>query len=100
MAPTGKTERFPRIRGATNTNTHPRVRRARTTSSRTAPTARKAAMGRPRTSRATDRARGIGPRRGDGVTLLELLIVLMIIAIVTAVVIPILGAGGSNVELR
>ena len=33
-------------------------------------------MGRPRTSRATERAGGAGPRRVAGVTLLELLIVL------------------------
>ena len=57
-------------------------------------------MGRPRTSRATDRPAGIRPRRAAGVTLLELLIVLMIVAIVTAVVIPTFGGGVSNVELR
>lgn len=57
-------------------------------------------MGRPRTSRATDRAARAGPRNAAGVTLLELLVVLMIVAIVTAIVIPTLGGGVSNTELR
>ena len=57
-------------------------------------------MGRPRTSRATERAQGVGPRRVAGVTLLELLIVLMIVAFVTAIVLPMVHGGISSTELR
>jgi len=57
-------------------------------------------MGRPRTSRTELRPSSAGWQRAAGVTLLELLIVLMIVAIVTAVVIPRLGSGVSNMELR
>jgi general secretion pathway protein H len=57
-------------------------------------------MGRPRTLRTELRPSTAGWQRAAGVTLLELLIVLMIIAIVTAVVIPRLGSGVSNIELR
>ncbi len=42
----------------------------------------------------------VGPRRAAGVTLLELLIVLMIMAFVTAIVIPIFQGGVSNTQLR
>ena len=57
-------------------------------------------MGRPRTSRATEAADGVGPRRAAGVTMLELLIVLMIMAFVTAIVIPVFQGGVSNTQLR
>lgn len=58
-------------------------------------------MVRTRTSRATEGAARPGLRRGAaGVSLLELLVVLMIIALVTAVVIPIVGGGPSNAEMR
>ena len=39
-------------------------------------------------------------RRNAGVSLLELMIVLMIMAIVAALVVPMLGGGVSNTELR
>ena len=39
-------------------------------------------------------------RRAAGVSLLELMIVLMIMAIVAALVVPMLGGGVSNTELR
>ena len=39
-------------------------------------------------------------RRAAGVTLLELLIVLMIIAFVTAIVVPTLGGGVSTADLK
>lgn len=73
-------------------------------------------MGRTRTSRTSPAPRGTagavaGRRRRlaegrasrgrpAGVSLLELLVVLMVIAIVSAVVIPTLGNGVSNTELR
>lgn len=58
-------------------------------------------MGRTRTSRATDRAAAPRlPHSAAGVSLLELLIVLMIIAMVSAIVIPVLSGGPSNAELR
>lgn len=53
-----------------------------------------------RTSRAGDRAVAPGRQRIAGVTLLELLIVLMIMGFAAALVIPTLGSGVSNIELR
>ena len=53
-----------------------------------------------RTSRAGELAVAAGRHRVAGVTLLELLIVLMIMAFVTAIVIPIFPGGVSNTELR
>ena len=53
-----------------------------------------------RTSRAGDRAAVGGRLRIAGVTLLELLIVLMIMGFAAALVIPTLGGGVSNIELR
>ena len=55
-------------------------------------------MVRTRTSR-TSRPGGLRAAAA-GVSLLELIVVLMIIALVTAVVIPMLGSGVSNIELR
>jgi len=55
-------------------------------------------MVRTRTSPATD-ARGGALRRARGVTLLELLIVLVIIALVSAVAIPVF-TGTSNAEMK
>jgi general secretion pathway protein H len=46
------------------------------------------------------RAHSITRRHAAGVSLLELMIVLMIMAIVAALVVPMLGGGVSNTELR
>jgi general secretion pathway protein H len=45
-------------------------------------------------------ATAFGPVRLRGVTLLELLVVLMLMAVIGAVVIPTLGAGVSSTELK
>jgi general secretion pathway protein H len=51
--------------------------------------------------RRADSSRALALRAGQaGVTLLELLIVLSIMAIIAAVVVPLLGAGVSNTELK
>lgn len=47
-----------------------------------------------------ERAACITRRHAAGVSLLELMIVLMIMAIVAALVVPMLGGGVSNTELR
>lgn len=63
-------------------------------------------MVRPRTSRATERAAAGSradpalPRRAFGFSLLEMLIVLAIMALGAAMVMPMLGGGVSNTELR
>jgi general secretion pathway protein H len=57
-------------------------------------------MGRPRTSRAIDAGVPRRRARSRGVSLLELLIVLMIIGFVSAIVIPMVSGGVSNSELR
>jgi general secretion pathway protein H len=57
-------------------------------------------MGRPRTSRAIDARVARHRVRSRGVSLLELLIVLMIIGFVSAIVIPMVSGGVSNSELR
>ncbi len=46
------------------------------------------------------RSHSIARRRAAGVSLIELMIVLMIMAIVAALVVPMLGGGVSNTELR
>lgn len=57
-------------------------------------------MGRPRTSRTRRDAAAAGRQQVAGVTLLELLVVLLIMAFVTAIVIPMFSGGVSNTELR
>jgi general secretion pathway protein H len=47
-----------------------------------------------------ERPHSIARRHAAGVSLLELMIVLMIMAIVAALVVPMLGGGVSNTELR
>jgi general secretion pathway protein H len=53
-----------------------------------------------RPSRCALRIASIGGARADGVTLLELLIVLMLIALIAAVTIPVFSGGVSTTELK
>jgi len=59
-------------------------------------------MGRTRTSRAGDRAAGApaAPPRARGFSMLEILIVLALMAMASAIVIPMLSGGVSNTDLR
>ena len=59
-------------------------------------------MGRTRTSRAGDRAAGApaAPPRARGFSMLEILIVLALMAMASAIVITMLSGGESNTDLR